>query len=376
MVRLNFKDGAVWLLSAGIMLATMASGAWAATGDEKLMIPVGHAQVVIADEVVKTVAIAEPKIADAAVGSERTVIVNGKTIGSTSLVVYGDGGRFRVYNIEVYSPNDDKQVALHCRIAEVNARAKKELGFDLTGSGRPNTPGFSDFISGGLFTTKVSSPQSPQVIGPRTDGALNYMRGNPLNPDLALETTWRALEETGDIKLLANPTLVSKSGAKAKFLVGGELPVPIASSSGGSAVTYQILWKEFGIKLEFTPTVESDGSITLEVAPEVSRLDYTNQLVLGGFVVPIVDVRKASTTVRLNSGEHLVIGGLKQSERTKVVRKVPLLGNIPLLSIFFSNTLTETTDRELMVVVSPETVDGGTASMPKLPTDGFLKPKK
>ena len=135
MVRLNFKDGAVWLLSAGIMLATMASGAWAATGDEKLMIPVGHAQVVIADEAVKTVAIAEPKIADAAVGSERTVIVNGKTVGSTSLVVYGDGGRFRIYEIEVYSPTENQQVALHVSIAEVNEQAAMDLGFDLYGTG-------------------------------------------------------------------------------------------------------------------------------------------------------------------------------------------------------------------------------------------------
>ena len=373
MVRSNFKDGAARLMGAVIMLATMAGGTWAATGDEKLMIPVGHAQVVIADEAVKTVAIAEPKIADAAVGSERTVVVNGKTLGSTSLVVYGEGGRFRVYDIEVYSPNDDKQVALHCRVAEVNAHAKKELGFDLSGSGRPNTPGHDDFITGGVFTTKVSNPSVPQTLGPRTDGALRYVRDYP---NFMLESTWRALQETGDVKILANPTLVSKSGCKAKFLVGGELPIPIAAGGSGNVVTYTIVWKEFGIKLEFTPTIERDGSITLQVEPEVSRLDYTNETVLGGFVVPVIDTRKVSTTVHLNSGEHLVIGGLKQTERTKTVRKVPLLGEIPLLNMFFSNTITQSVDRELMVVVSPETIEGGSVSMPRLPTDGQLTPKK
>ncbi len=374
MVRSNFKDGAARLMGAMIMLATMAGGTWAATGDERLMIPVGHAQVVIADEAVKTVAIAEPKIADAAVGSERTVVVNGKKVGSTSLVVYGEGGRFRVYDIYVYEPNEDKQVALHCRVAEINSHAKKELGFDLTGAGRPNTPGHNDYITGGVFTTKVSTPTIPnQTTGPRTDGGLSYVRDYP---NFLLETSWRALQETGDIKILANPTLVAKSGCKAKFLVGGELPIPIAAGGSGNVVTYTIVWKEFGIKLEFTPTIERDGSITLEVEPEVSRLDFTNETVLGGFIVPVIDTRKASTTVHMNSGENLVIGGLKQTERTKTVRKVPLLGEIPLLSMFFSNTITETVDRELVVVVSPETIEGGSASMPKLPTDGLLTPKK
>lgn len=372
MVRSNIKDGAARLIGAVVLLATMAGAVWAATGDEKLMIPVGHSQVVIADEIVKTVAIAEPKIADAAVGSERTVVVNGKQIGSTSLVVYGDGGRFRVYDIVVYAPSADKQVSLHVRIAEINDHAKKELGFDLTGSGHPNTPGHNDLITGGLFTTKVASPSIPnQNIGPLTDGGLSYTRdaGN-----FFLESSWRALEETGDVKILANPTLVAKSGEKAKFLVGGEIPIPIATGGGGTVVQVTIEWKEFGIKLDFTPTVERDGTITLEVAPEVSRLDYTNPLVLAGFVIPLIDTRKASTTVHLNAGEHLVMGGLKQTERTKVVRKVPLLGEIPLLNLFFSYTKTETVDRELVIVVSPELIESS-GSMPKLPTDGVIHQK-
>ena len=226
--------------------------------------------------------------------------------------------------------------------------------------------------TGGLFTTKVQSPSIPLSIGPATDGGLQYTRDYP---NLLLQTTWRALEETGDIKMLANPTLVAKSGDKAKFLVGGEFPVPIASAGAGNVITVTIEWKEFGVKLDFTPTVESDNSVTLEVAPEVSRLDFTNQLVLNGFVVPVIDTRKTSTTVHLNSGEHLVIGGLKQTERTKVVKKVPLLGDIPLINLFFSTTKTETVDRELLVVVSPELVEAASTTLPKLPTDGKLQKK-
>src|SRR6185503_14610574 len=119
-------------------------------------------------------------------------------------------------------------------------------------------------------------------------------------------------------------------------------------------ITVTIEWKEFGVKVEFTPHVEADGSITLEVAPEVSQLDFTNPLTLSGFNIPIFITRKTSTTVHMNPGEHLVIGGLKQTDRNKTVKKVPILGDIPLVGFFFSTTKTEKVDRELLVVVSPE----------------------
>ncbi len=377
MVRSSIKEGVASLIGAAIVLATMAGTSWAA-GDEKLMIPVGHAQVVTADEAVKTVAIAEPKIADAAVGSERTVVVNGKTIGTTSLVVYGEGGRFHVYDVEVYSPTADKQVALHVRIAEVNAQATLELGFDIYGTGITNT---GVGIQSGLLTGKNpglhSDPGSGAIdglaVGPQADGFFAFK--NKLG-DLEMQTTWRALQQKGDLRVLANPTLVAKSGQKASFLAGGEFPVPIASASSSGQVTVTIEWKEFGIRLEFTPTVERDGSITLQVSPEVSQLDFTNPLQLNGFVVPTVNTRKTTTTVRLNAGENLVIGGLKQTDRNKTVNKVPLLGDIPLVGTLFSHTKTESVDRELLVVVSPEMMEGGSATMPRLPTDGLLAPKK
>lgn len=355
---------AVWVLAS-------AGAVWA-NGNEKLLIPVGHAQVVMSDDAVKTVAIAEPKIADAAVGSERTVVVNGKAVGSTSLVVYGEGGRFRVYDIEVFTPNADRQVALRVHVAEVNENAKRELGFDFAAWGKLNTPGHEDILTGGLFTTKVASPSIPLTLGPKTDGGIDYSRdGGNVN----LQATWRALEEKGDIRVLANPTLVARSGEKASFHAGGEFPVPIASSAaasgpdGAATIAITILWKEFGVKVDFKPEVGEDGAITLHVEPEVSQLDFTNPLALNGFTLPIVVTRKTATTVRMNSGEHLVIGGLKQTDRSKNTKKVPILGDIPLLGFFFSTTRTENVERELVVVVSPEILDGASTTMPALPTD-------
>jgi pilus assembly protein CpaC len=351
--------GAATAAVAGV-IAMAAPAAMA----ETLRIPVGHAHVVESNATVTTVAIASPDIADAAVGSERTVVVNGKSAGKTSLVVYNEGGRYTVYDVDVYRPNGNQQVKLHTRVAEISENARKELGFDWFGQGSSNAPWLDGTVQGGLYTTKVSSPSIPLTIGPETDGALAYVKNGG---SLLLETTWKALEENGEIKVLADPTLVARSGQKANFLAGGEFPVPIASGTGANGqTTVTIEWREFGVRVDFTPTVQDDGSVDLVVQTEVSQIDFTNPLSLSGFVVPTLITRKTGTTVRMNGGEHLVIGGLKQTEKTNVVRRVPILGHIPVLGFFFSNTLTEDIERELMVVVSPEIVSPSSGTMPGL----------
>jgi pilus assembly protein CpaC len=348
----------------GVMAALVVWAAVAgAQGRERIRIPVGRGEVVSSTEDVRTVAIAEPKIADAAVGSAKTVVVNGKSAGVTTLVVYNEGARYKVYDVEVYVPNGDKQVALHVRVAEVNNNAQREFGFDFLGQHN----GSGGFWQGGLYTTKVSPPSIPLQVGPATDGFLHY---EPTAGNWFLQTEWKALEEAGDLRTLANSTLMARSGEKASFLAGGEIAIPIASGAtgtGGTAVTIQ--WKEFGVKLKFTPTVEENNSITLNVEPEVSQIDFSNALTLSGFVVPTLISRKASTTVNLNAGEHLVIGGLKQMEKVKQVKRIPFLGRIPLLGLLFTNTRTENVERDLLVVVSPELVPAAAATLPALPTD-------
>jgi pilus assembly protein CpaC len=298
-------------------------------------------------------------------------VVNAKSAGTTSLVVYNEGGRYKVYDIESYVPNADQQVLLRVRVAEVNESAMKEMGFDFLYQGPSNDPAPGGMLGGGIYTDKVAGPSVPLTVGPSTDGFFSYSR---VSGPLDLQTTWRLMEEKGDIRVLANPTLVARSGEQASFLAGGEFPVPIASNSGstaggGSAVTVTIEWKEFGVKVDFTPTVEEDGSITLKVAPEVSQIDFTNPLALSGFTIPSVVTRKTSTTVHLKGGEHLVISGLKQNEKTKTLRRVPILGQIPLLGFFFSSTRTQVTEREMLVVVSPELVTSALNALPELPTD-------
>ncbi len=354
------------VLAALLMLVPAA--ALSADATEKLRIPVGHAQVVPSLDDVRTVAIAEPDIADAAVGSARTVIVTAKSAGSTNLVVYTDGGRYRIFEIEVFVPNQEKQVLLRCTVAEMTDAALKELGFDFYGTGSTANR-LDGTLGGGLYTTKVEPPTYPLlpepkpgdiVTVPNASGLLKYARNGA---GLSLQMEWKALEERGDIRMLANPSLLASSGEKAAFLAGGEFAYQIISGSGSGAAP-AIAFKEYGVRVEFTPFVQEDGSIRLKVAPEVSEPDWSRSV----FGVPPLNSRKASTTVTLQAGEYLVIGGLKQTVKNKLVRKVPVLGHLPLLGALFTYSRDEVSNKELVITVSPELVAAGGAA-PALPTD-------
>src|SRR5262249_45751972 len=161
---------------------------------------------------------------------------------------------YKVYDIEVYTPNYEKQVMLHVRIAEVNDKASKELGFDWYGEGTSSA--LNGFIQGGLLTTKISPVASQNdvvtglSVGPATDGFLAWAKKNS---DTILETTWKALEEKGDLRTLASPSLLTRSGQPASFLAGGEIAVPIASAAQAGQQQLTIEWKQFGALLNFTP---------------------------------------------------------------------------------------------------------------------------
>ncbi len=369
----SFKLRVAVRLTVLAVLALALAGP--ATAAEGIRVAVGHAVVVPSDGEIRTVAIAEPNIADAALGSERTVVVTAKTPGTTNLIIYNESGRYTSVEVEVYAPGNRQQVLLHVIVAEVNEQAKRQLGLDVIGAGQNVTRWVDGAIEGGLFTSKIEKPSLPLTVGPNTDGILTYDRNDGR---LSLQAAWQALEQNGSIRTLANPTLVARSGEKASFLAGGEFPVPVAQSSAATAAmsgssliasgSVTIEWKEFGVRLDFTPTVLDDNTIALKVAPEVSALDFTTPVQLSGFSIPVLISRKASTSVDVRSGEHLVIGGLKQTDKTRTVRKVPFLGDIPLLGLLFKSTVTESQERELLVIVSPEIVSP-MKDLPSLPTD-------
>lgn len=161
-----------------------------------------------------------------------------------------------------------------------------------------------------------------------------------------------ALQSNGMARVLAEPTLVALSGQSARFLAGGELPIPEPQGFGTTTITY----KPFGIGLTVTPTVLAPERIALKVAPEASDLDYSNAVTFSGVQIPAITTRRADTTVELGDGESFVIGGLVSRSTSSQVDKVPLLGDIPILGAFFRNLRYERKDMELVIVVTPHLV--------------------
>jgi len=332
---------------------------------EPITVAAGKSLVIEMPNEVSTVSIADAKVADAAVGSERSVVLNGKVPGQTSLVVWEENGHFTLYDVTVTNQAQRQQVMLETRISELNLQKMKEMGFDWTAMIR-NAKSLDGTLTGGLFVTKVETPYNPPLIGPETDGFVTWRRQDGNTNFLS---TFRMLEENGAVKTLASPTLVAASGDSANFLAGGEFPVPIAKSATENAITVTIEWKEYGIKLKAIPTVLDGGRIRLYVAPEVSAPDYQYAVLLNGYVIPGITTRRTGTTVELNSGDVLVIGGVKSHERRQTVKKFPILGDIPLVNLLFKYKKTELLERDLVIAVSPSLVTDVSKTFPPLPTD-------
>jgi pilus assembly protein CpaC len=162
----------------------------------------------------------------------------------------------------------------------------------------------------------------------------------------------RALQENGLLRILAEPNLVSLNGQPASFLAGGEIPIPITTDE-----RIKIEYKEFGVRLNFTPAIISDGRIRLHLSPEISEPDFANSVVFSGISIPGFSTRRLDTTVELGSGQTFAVGGLLSERVRAVSRQVPGLGNIPVLGALFRSVDYQTDESELVVLVTPELVE-------------------
>jgi pilus assembly protein CpaC len=178
------------------------------------------------------------------------------------------------------------------------------------------------------------------------------------------------------VELLAEPNVMAVNGKEASFLAGGEYPYPVAQGTGGGTAI-SIMFKEYGIRLNFIPTITPRGTIRLQVAPEVSALDFTNAIEISGFDVPAITTRKVKTEVELSDGQSFVIGGLLDKTEAESFQKIPFIGDIPVLGKFFQSIQRTKTDTELIVIVTPVMVSpiGAGSALPELkyPVD-FLPP--
>lgn len=262
-----------------------------------------------------------------------------------------------VVNVLTFGPVGAQEVLLNVKFAEVDRTALTQMGANFLSTGAGN------FL--GTLTTGQYGGFGSQTVGAGvTTSTATQTIGNPLNlflfrPDLNLGLALEALETKNLLQILAEPNLIAVNGKKASFLAGGQFPFPIVQPGQGfTAVT--ISFKEFGVKLEFTPVIMPNGNIHLQVAPEVSTLDFSNALTISGFTVPALSTRKAETEFELQDGQSFVIAGLLDNRVTDIWNKIPGLGDIPILGNFFRSKSIQKSNSELMVLctvhrISPNT---------------------
>jgi pilus assembly protein CpaC len=371
----------------------------------------GNSFVVSHPVVIRRISIADPEVADAVPVSAQEIVVNGKKSGTTTLLLWDNTGGRRMYQVHV-SPDvaslekdladlfpddsisvvssggavilsgrvsqqliaeramsvtqgflgvqegegsivnhisvpDPGQVLLQVRFAEVSRTAIEKAGINLlrigddysggTSTGRPT---FGGGVAGGDQVTEVLSD------------ALNIFL---IDHENGVGAFIQALKSNGLFRSLAEPNLMAVHGQEASFLAGGEFPYPVVQ--GGSnvgAVTIQ--FREYGIRLNFTPTIQSSGNIRLRVAPEVSTLDFANGLTLQGFNIPSILSRKAETEIELADGQTFAIAGLIDNTILEDIDKIPILGDIPILGSLFRSKELRQNKSELLVLVTPRLV--------------------
>jgi pilus assembly protein CpaC len=347
-------------LAAGLGLAlllsvTVLAGTASAQEPQKVRILLGRSAVLSVPDSIGTVSIADERIADVVVATSRQLLLNAKKIGTTSLVVWSKGNRYQTYEVVVHSGTGFNQVVLNVKVAEVNRERLKDLGFDffvnVLNSRRIQGSGTLGFFGGQVNTPQIPLLSNP--LGENTAIAFDYLS---LSGDRQVQGVVRALESDGTLKVLASPNLVAVNGEKAKFLSGGEIPIPVVQAGGTGNTSINVVFKEYGVKLDFEPTVIDSGIINLRVVPEVSQPDYGNAVVLSGFLVPSFRTRRVDTVVELRDGQSLVIGGLTNTEVQKTRRAIPLLGSIPLLGALFRSEREQISENELVVLVSPRII--------------------
>ena len=368
---------------------------------------------------VQKVALAEPKIADAVVLSPREVMVNAKTPGHTTLLIWETGAEPARYEIEVAKDNsewdtfrklieanadggavtvtgsgdtivlagsvksaddskrlaglaqtraktvinllkappppDPRQILLQVKFAAVDRTALTQVGFNLFS--------LNGKMIGGTGTEQFTPPRFTAISG--NDPSTNTVNFSDLlnlfafRPDLNIGATIKALQEHDLLQILAEPNLICEEGKDASFLAGGSFPFPTITTTptgGATAPVITVQFKPYGVKLDFTPTITPQGAINLKVAPEVSSLDFTNSVTLQGFTIPSLAQRRAETEVLLKDGESFAIAGLIDQQVIETMDKVPGLGDIPILGKLFRSRSTHKSNDELLVLITPHFV--------------------
>jgi len=281
-----------------------------------------------------------------------------------------------VVNVLTFGPVGAQEILLEVKFAEVDRSAVLQLGtnFFLPGTGHTvgtsttgqfggfqvTTSGSTTQTSGATTTTSTTSTP-PQI---NVSNALNLFL---FRNDINFGTVIQALQQKNLLQILAEPNLIAVNGKEASFLAGGEFPFPIVQPGQGFTAV-SISFKEFGVRLRFTPVIMPNGNIHLRVVPEVSQLDFANGLSISGFTVPALSTRRADTEFELQDGQSFVIAGLMDNRVTNIASKIPGLGDIPILGNLFRSKNVQKNKTELMVLCTVHRISPSTQP-PVLPSD-------
>ena len=306
--------------------------------------------------------------------------VSSKEVSDRALAIATPLARTVVNNLQIAPGPVDQQIVLHVKFAELNRNAGLQFGVNLLSTGAGNTPART---TTGQFAAPSTSTLTGSIGGATQGTSSTFSLTDALNifafrPDLNLGAVIRALQSQDILQILAEPNLTTLNGKEASFLAGGEFPVPILQG-GANAGAVTIQFREYGIRLNFTPTITPNGTIRMYVKPEVSTIDLSNAVSLSGFTIPALATRRIETNVELKEGQSFVIAGLIDDRVTDQMSKLPGLASIPILGNLFKSRLERKTKTELIVMVTPEIVrpwnPDDKPAMPEFPKE-WLQPFK
>jgi pilus assembly protein CpaC len=406
----------VSLLLASLMIVLINSMAYAQATSYKasfkqnkeavaVNVLVGQSRVINFDRPVGRFSVSNPEIAEAVLVTPDQVLVNGKAFGQVNFIAWEQsGGEYLVFDVYVRAnlslidsqmralfPKDDirlsqangsvvmsgsvsdtttasqaqsvveaagfkavnmlaspvknmSQVQLQVRVAEVSRNRVKDTGASYAYQA---SPGVGGFASGG----------GPGNLTGAANGLLEgtFSSLNLLVLGANMTTMIRALQTQGALRALAEPNLIAMDGQEASFLAGGEYPVPVVQG-GSDKTTVSIIFKEYGVRLKFKPTIIDEDHIRLELEPEVSTIDFGNGVKFDGFLIPALKTRRAKTGVELRDGQSFALGGLLDNSEIKSLSKVPVLSDIPVLGSLFTSKSFQKNETELMFIVTAHLV--------------------
>jgi pilus assembly protein CpaC len=399
------------LILAGLALCASVLRAETKPAVPQLLIGSGKSHLIDTPVNIERVSLASPDVAEAVPVNARTLMINGKAPGDTSLIVWLENGTRQEYevrirvaasriegatrqteeefggkvhltvdsaavyltgtvknlyesqravaiaetlgkvvnllNVEV--PPQEVQILLRVRFANVDRTKSKDLGISFLGAPR----GFPFYAKTGAYPSGTVSSTTTSGTTVTLSDALNLLF---FDPQINVGATLKDLEARAILQILAEPNLLAMNGHEASFVAGGEFPYPTLQGGGSGVGQVTIQFRPFGVQIHFLPTITPRGTIRLHLSPEVSSLDYSNALTVQGATVPAFNTRKVDTDIELESGQTFAIAGLLDQRTTESMSRIPGLADIPVLGKLFTSKTISANNSELLIIVTPEFV--------------------